>query len=429
VNDDVGGPALHTDRYELTMLDGLIRSGLVDQPAVFSAFARKLPRGRRYGVVGGVGRLLPLIADLRFDADQVEWLVSSGVVSATCGEYLRAYRFTGDIEGYAEGEPYVSGSPILTVRASLGQGIVLETLVLSILNHDAAIAAAAARMHCAARGRTLIEMGSRRTHEEAAVHAARMAWLCGFAATSNLEAGRRYGVPTTGTAAHAFVLSFPTEREAFTAQVGAQGAGTTLLVDTYDVEAGIRTAVEVAGPGLGAVRIDSGPAAESARRARALLDHLGAPDTKIVLTGDLDEFVITELANTPADVYGVGTQLVTGSGRPTAGLVYKLVEVAGRAVAKHSEGKTDPGGAKRAWRRVVDGRATQEVVLTDVPAGATPQLPGPGVLRPLTVPLMVAGVPQGQADVRAAHLTARGELPADALLTAGGPEALDVVRG
>ncbi len=410
---------MRTDRYELTMLDGLLASGIGDQPAVFSAFARRLPRGRRYGVVGGTGRLLPLIADFGFTGEEVDHLVGTGVVSGQAGDWLRGYRFTGEVEGYAEGEPYLSGSPILTVRAPLAQAILLETLVLSVLNHDSAIAAAAARMHCAARGRTLIEMGSRRTHEEAAVHAARSAWLCGFAATSNLEAGRRYGVPTTGTAAHAFVLSYPSERAAFEAQVAGQGAGTTLLVDTYDVEQGIRTAVEVAGPSLGAVRIDSGPAAESARAARALLDSLGATGTKIVLTGDLDEFVITELTDTPADVYGVGTQLVTGSGRPTAGLVYKLVEIEGRAVAKHSEGKSDPGGAKRGWRRVTGGRAVEELVGT-APTGTD--------LRPLTIPLLAGGEVLPAPEPRSHHLTARGELPADALLVAAGAEAFPLKR-
>jgi nicotinate phosphoribosyltransferase len=415
----MSSPAMRTDRYELTMLDGLLAAGIGDQPAVFSAFARRLPRGRRYGVVGGTDRLLPLIADFGFTAQEVDHLVGTGVVSETTGDWLRSSRFTGDVEGYAEGEPYVSGSPILTVRAPLAQAILLETLVLSVLNHDSAIAAAAARMHCAARGRTLIEMGSRRTHEEAAVHAARSAWLCGFSSTSNLEAGRRYGVPTGGTAAHAFVLSFPSEREAFAAQLARQGVGTTLLVDTYDIAAGIRTALDVAGPQLGAIRIDSGPAAEGARSARALLDQLGAHGTKIVLTGDLDEFVITELADTPADVYGVGTQLVTGSGRPTAGLVYKLVEIDGRPVAKHSEGKSDPGGAKRGWRRVVDGRALEEVVGT-TPTG--------GDLRPLTIPLLSGGTILESPDPRAHHLAARGELPGDALLVSAGPEALPLIR-
>lgn len=318
---------------------------------------------------------------------------------------------------------------MLTVRGPLGECLLLETLVLSVLNHDSAVAAAAARMHCAAGERPLIEMGARRTHERAAIDAARAAWLCGFSSTSDLAAEARYGIPTTGTAAHAFVLSFPSEADAFAAQIVAQGLDTTLLVDTYDIDQGIRTAIEVAGTGLGAIRIDSGPAAEGARRARALLDSLGATGTRIVLTGDLDEFVLTELAGAPADAYGVGTQLVTGSGRPTAALVYKLVAVGDppRPVAKSSEGKADRGGAKRAWRRIVDGRATEEVVVVD---GGTPPA-GPGELRPLTVPYVQAGKPvplPTLAESRTHHLAARAELPPDALLVAAGPQALPVVH-
>lgn len=420
--------ALLTDRYELTMLDGLIAAGRHEQPSVFSSFARRLPRGRRYGVAAGAGRLVPMISDFRFDDGTVDWLRADRVVSAETAEFLRDFRFSGDVEGYAEGEPYVAGSPLLTVRGPLGECLLLETLVLSVLNHDSAIAAAAARMHCAAHGRPLIEMGARRTHEQAGVDAARAAWLCGFDATSDLEAGRRHGIPTTGTAAHAFVLAFDTEADAFAAQLRTQGPGTTLLVDTYDIDRGIRTAVQVAGTGLGAIRIDSGPASEGARRARALLDSLGATSTRIVLTGDLDEFVITELVDAPADAYGVGTQLSTGSGRPTAGLVYKLVEIDGRPVAKSSEGKADHGGASRAWRRVIDGRATEEVVLTGgrEPAG------GAGRLRPLTVPYLTGGEPAALprlAESRDHHLRARAELPTDALLVAAGPEALPLVRG
>jgi nicotinate phosphoribosyltransferase len=241
--------------------------------------------------------------------------------------------------------------------------VVLETLVLSILNHDAAVAAAAARMVTAAAGRPLVEMGSRRTHEEAAVAAARATYLAGFAATSNLEAGRRYGVPTAGTAAHAYVLLHDDELTAFRGQVAALGAKTTLLVDTYDIRAGIEHAIQAAGPELGAIRIDSGDLGELARQAREQLDSLGATGTRIVLSGDLDEYAIAALRAEPVDTYGVGTSVVTGSGAPTAGLVYKLVEVDGRPVAKRSTSKESRGGAKSGVRRFrPTGTAVEEVV-------------------------------------------------------------------
>ena len=261
-------------------------------------------------------------------------------------EWLADYRFSGDIDGYPEGELFFPGSPIVSVSGTFADAVVLETLVLSVLNHDCAVAAAAARMVTAAAGRPLIEMGSRRTHEEAAVAAARAAYLAGFTATSNLEAGRRYGIPTAGTAAHAFMLLHDDELAAFRGQVGCLGTKTTLLVDTYDIRTGIENAVAAAGPELGAIRIDSGDLGVLARQARDQLDELGATGTRIVVSGDLDEYAIAALRAEPVDSYGVGTSVVTGSGAPTAGLVYKLVEVDGRPVAKRSASKESRGGAQ-----------------------------------------------------------------------------------
>nr|BFE76261.1 hypothetical protein GCM10020092_095620 [Actinoplanes digitatis] len=208
-------------------------------------------------------------------------------------------------------------------------------------------------------------MGSRRTHEEAAVAAARAAYLAGFASTSNLAAGGRYGIPTTGTSAHAFTLLHDDEPAAFASQVAALGKNTTLLVDTYDIAQGIRNAIAVAGPGLRAVRIDSGDLSVLAQHSRELLDSLGAAETKIIVSGDMDEYSIATLAAEPVDMYGAGTAVVTGSGAPTAGLVYKLVEVEGRAVVKRSENKATVGGRKTAIRRhKPTGTATEEIVVS-----------------------------------------------------------------
>ena len=354
-----------TDRYELTMLSSWVADGRAGDPAVFEAFARSLPAGRRYGLLGGLGRLLDLIEGFRFTEEDVAWLRDQDVVNDATADYLRGFRFTGDIDAYPEGDLYFPGSPILTVTGSLGECIVLETIVLSVLNHDSAIASAAARMVTAASGRPLVEMGTRRTHEESAIAAARAAYLAGFASTSNLAAGRHYGIATVGTAAHAFILGHDSEAAAFKSQVEAQGTGTTLLVDTFDIGDGIRTAVEVAGPGLGAIRIDSGDLGEESRKARALLDELGATETRIIATSDLDEFVITDLRDSPIDAYGVGTRLVTGSGHPTAAMVYKLVQVGDRPVAKTSAAKVSVGGRKRVHREYDDGVLTQESFTTD----------------------------------------------------------------
>jgi nicotinate phosphoribosyltransferase len=354
---------LLTDQYELTMLQAALRDGTADRRCAFEVFTRRLPEGRRYGVVAGTGRLLEAIARFRFPDEALAGLRERGVVDEQTCDWLRDYRFTGDVTGYAEGEAFFPGSPVLTVEGTFAEAVLLETLALSVLNHDSAVASAAARMVTAAGGRPCIEMGSRRTHEEAAVAAARAAYLAGFAATSNLAAGHRHDVPTTGTAAHSWTLLHEAEADAFRAQVDALGLGTTLLVDTYDIAQGIRTAIEVAGPGLGAVRIDSGDLGVLAHQAREQLDLLGATSTRIVLSGDLDEHALAALATAPVDAYGVGTSVVTGSGAPTAGFVYKLVEVEGRAVAKRSEDKITHGGRKTAVRRHrPTGTATEEVV-------------------------------------------------------------------
>ena len=347
--------ALLTDRYELTMLEAALASGLAAHRAVFEVFCRRLPPGRRFGIIAGQGRLATLLPQVRYGERE---LAALDFLRPEACDWLRERDLSVQVDAYPEGEVFVPGSPVLTVEGCFGEGLLLETLVLSVLNADSAVASAAARMVLAAAGRPLLEMGGRRTHEQAAVAAARAAYVAGFAMTSNLEAGRRHGVPTAGTSAHAFTLAHEDERDAFAAQVGTLGVGTTLLVDTYDTEQGIRNAVAVAGTGLGAVRLDSGHLPEEVPRARALLDALGATGTRIVVTGDLDEHSIAGLAAQPVDVYGVGTSVVTGAGAPTAGFVYKLVAVARRPgpdaplvpVAKTSRGKSTVGGRKWAYR-------------------------------------------------------------------------------
>lgn len=382
--------ALLTDHYELTMLTSALADGSGNRPCVFEAFARRLPPGRRYGVVGGVGRLLDAIAEFRFGDTELRQLDERRVVDRATLDWLASYRFSGDIDGYPEGELYFPGSPVLTVRGSFAETVLLETLVLSVLNHDSAVASAAARMVSAANGRPIIEMGSRRTHEVAAVAAARAAYLAGFASTSNLEAGRRYGIPTTGTSAHAFTLLHDAEENAFASQVAALGADTTLLVDTYDITVGIDTAIRVAGTALRAIRIDSGDLGVLARQARDQLDALGARNTRIVVSGDLDEFAIAALRAEPVDAYGVGTSVVVGSGAPTAGMIYKLVEVAGRPVEKRSSHKESRGGAKAGLRRhKPTGTALEEVVYRV--ADDAPKPDRDPFDRELSVPLVRGG--------------------------------------
>jgi nicotinate phosphoribosyltransferase len=422
--------ALLTDHYELTMLQAALHSGAAQRRAVFEVFARHLPHGRRYGVVAGTGRVLEAISRFRFEPSDLAFLSDGGIVDETTLRYLSEYRFAGDVWGYAEGDCYFPGSPILVVEGTFAEAVILETVILSILNHDCAIASAASRMVVAAGGRPLIEMGSRRTHEGAAVAAARAAYLAGFSSSSNLAARRLYGVPSSGTSAHAFTLVHDNERDAFAAQVASLGSATTLLVDTYDVPRAVRTAVSVAGPSLGAVRIDSGDLPALARSVRAELDSLGATSTRIILTGDLDEYSIAALGAVPVDGYGVGTSLVTGSGAPTAALVYKLVARAGSSgslspVAKRSVGKPGRGGRKWAWRRrSVADVAQAEIVSTVPPSGLSPHD------RELLVPLIQSGSAVASSSVseaRSAHASAIAELPGYALQLSRGYPAIPTV--
>ncbi len=389
---DIGrSTALRTDHYELTMVASALASGIAERYSVFEVFARRLPAGRGYGVVAGMNRVIDAISRFRFDGDTIDHLIESGVIAdGPMAEWLASYRFDGDVTGYADGELFFPYSPVLTVEGRFADCVVLETVLLSILNHDCAIAGAAARVTDAANGRTLIDGGSRRTDPDAAVASARAAHIGGFDTTSNLEAGRRYGIPTGGTTAHAFILAHPNERQAFAAQLQALGVESTYLVDTYDVEHGIRNAVDVVGSNIGGVRIDSGDLLGDSVRARALLDDLGATGCRIVVSSDLDEFKVAELeaANAPIDAYLVGTSLVTGSGHPTASMVYKLVSIADRegqrsglrAVGKLSPGKKTIGGRKEVHRTLgADGFWEAEVLsvlpLDIIETALSPQQP------------------------------------------------------
>lgn len=353
--------ALLTDQYELTMLASALRDGTAHKRATFDVFARSIKGGFRYGIVAGLGRILDAIDNFTFDADDVAWLTEQGIVDATTADYLTNFRFRGTVRAIPEGAIYLPNVPVLTIEGTFGECVLLETVILSIVNHDSAVATKAAHIVDAANGKPVMEMGSRRTHDQAAVAAARATYIGGFAATSNLAAGRRYGIPTKGTAAHAWTLAHPGadgEAAAFRAQIDTLGVDTTLLVDTYDIAQGITTAVAVANEygatGPGAIRIDSGDLAIEAFAARDLLDRLGATDTRIVVSSDLDEDAIAalETAGAPIDGYGVGTRAVAGLTAP--GFVYKLVTIEDTdgndvPVQKKAEGKATIGGRKDVW--------------------------------------------------------------------------------
>jgi nicotinate phosphoribosyltransferase len=430
---EVPTTALLTDHYELTMVRAALRAGTANRRCVFELFARRLPEGRRYGVVAGVGRFLRALRQFRFDDESLQFLRDRKIVDHVMADWLADYQFSGEIWGYPEGEIYFPGSPIVIVESTFGEAVVLETLLLSIYNHDSAIASAASRMTAMAADRPCIEMGSRRTHELAAVAAARAAYIAGFDSTSNLEAGRRYGVPTRGTAAHSFTLLHTSEREAFAAQIAELGTETTLLVDTYDVFKAVKTGVELTNGQLGAVRLDSGDLGLLAAQVRELLDSLGASRTKIIVTSDLDEFTLAALSGAPVDGYGVGTALVTGSGHPTSEFVYKLAaraesdEMAAPMVAvdKKSVNKVSVGGRKYALRRLSEqGTAEAEIIgIGEPPTGDSND-------RPLLVQLVDGGTiikEESLETIRERHERSRSELPLEALKMSRGEPVIDTI--
>ncbi|VEG25391.1 nicotinate phosphoribosyltransferase [Actinomyces howellii] len=433
--------SLLTDMYELTMLQASLRAGTAERPSVFELFGRRLPSSRRFGVVAGTGRLLDAIEAFTFSPAQIDFLHRTGVVDDTTLDYLRGYRFTGTVRGYAEGECYFAGSPLLTVEGTFAEACILETVALSIYNYDCAVASAASRMTIAAHGRPCVDFGARRAHEQAAVAAARAAVVGGFVGTSCLEAGMRYGIPTVGTSAHSFTLLHDSEEEAFAAQVASLGPGTTILVDTYDISRGVERAVaaaRAAGGELGAVRLDSGDLVAEAFKVRAQLDSLGATTTRITVTNDLDEHAIAALGAAPVDSYGVGTKLVTGSGRPTAALVYKLVERADaqgvmQEVAKFSEGGKSTVGGRKWAGRVADasGSAAEELVVSARSQAEALEALAQAGARPLQVDLITEGRiieehrgPGALAAAAERHRVSRAELPYPAWRLSDGEPAV-----
>lgn len=432
--------ALMTDMYEYTMLDAALQDGTAGRRSVFEVYTRHLPAGRRYAVVAGTGRILDALADFHLSEDELRFLSDRHIVSPTTIDWLEHFRFTGTIRGYREGEIFFPDSPILQVEGSFGECTLLETLILSILNYDSAVASAASRMVTAAKGRPCMDMGARRTNEYAAVAAARAAIVGGFQGTSNLLAAKRYGFKAIGTAAHSFTLLHDSEREAFQGQIQALGKRTTLLTDTYSIEEAVRTAVGVAGPELGGVRIDSGDLGSLAQQVRAQLDSLGAAKATITVTNDLDEYAIASLQDAPVDSYGVGTMLVTGSGAPTCAMVYKLTERENssgnmEAVAKKSVGKASVPGRKLAYRSYHNGVADAEHVISgaeEALAAYTPEQDW----RDLLVTYVdngqcMPGYQGGQAvlDAREHRAKALEELPINALsLMKGEPVLPTLVR-
>ena len=352
--------ALHTDLYQLTMLAAYFHQGQHEQRAVCELFVRRLPKNRRFLVVAGLESALRYLEELRFTDDQIETLREvpglKRAMTPAFVEYLRAFRFRGDVWAMPEGTVAFESEPLLRVEGALGEAQLVETFLLSAVNHATMVASKAARVVLALRGRPALEFGSRRTHPAAAVDVARAAWIAGFEASSNVEAFSRYGVPARGTMAHMFIMSQPTESEAFVTY-GALFPHSTYLVDTYDTVQGVKNALDAVGEGCTSVRLDSGDLASLSREVRALLRERHREDVKIVLSSDLDEYEIERLVREgDFDIAGVGTRVATSADAPSLGGVYKLVEIEGRPVAKFSASKVTYPAAHQVYRHSKNGR-------------------------------------------------------------------------
>jgi nicotinate phosphoribosyltransferase len=359
---------LLTDRYQLTMLAAYANAGLDRRRAVFELFVRDLPACRRYLVSAGIGRAVAALSSLRFSAEELAWLSRDRVLGPALAkpavrDAFERFAFRGRVLAVPEGRLCFPGEPIVRVEGTLAEAQLVETLLLSIVNHDARVASKCARVTTAAQGRPVFEFGSRRTHERAAVDAARAAYVAGFAGTSNEAAGFVHGVPVTGTMAHAFVLAFAAdagedgEGDAFARFAETFDAPSVGLVDTFDTLRGVERAAAGMGDKLGGIRIDSGDLLDLAPRARAALDAAGHPHARVVLSNDLDEHSIAALlrAHVPVDAFGVGTMAVCTPDAPALGAVYKVValeDAQGRmtAVQKRAPGKAGNGGIKQIYR-------------------------------------------------------------------------------
>ena len=402
--------ALSTDLYQLTMMAGYFHRKVLDVRATFELFVRRLPRSRNLLVSAGLEQALCYLERLHFDGDEIAWLrslPSLARIPAPFFDYLRSFRFSGDVWAMPEGTPFFRGEPVLRVSAPIAEAQLVETALLAIVNFQTTVASKAVRIVRAAAGGSVMEFGARRAHGlEAALFAARAAYLAGCDATSFVEAGRRFAIPLAGTMAHSWILAAPSELEAFTSYASLFGEHTVLLLDTFDVDAATTTLVDSSLRPQG-VRIDSGDLAAAARVVRDRLDRAGLTSTRIIVSGDLDEWKIAALvsARAPIDTFAVGTALVTSDDAPALGGIYKLVEIeeAGtiRTVMKRSEGKPTWPGRKQVWRLSTDGRAVGDVIALDDetgPAGASPLLQP--VMRDGTRTLTAPSLPDSRLHCR-----------------------------
>ena len=420
--------ALRTDLYQLTMAAGYFHRGMKDRHATCEMFVRRLPKKRRYLVALGIERVLGYLEKLCFTEDEIAYLrelpaLADAMTPAFC-DYLRAFRFTGDVDAVPEGTVVFANEPLVRISAPIIEAQIVETFLLSAINHATMIGSKGARVVRAAGRAGVMEFGTRRTHPDAAVDAARAAYAVGFVGTSNVEAGKRFGIPVMGTAAHIWTMAHESEEAAFENYVATFPNASILLIDTYDTVRGAERAARIARDKLKGVRLDSGDLLALSRAVRPVLDAAGCSSAKIVASGDLNEYKIAALraAGAPIDLYGVGTDLVASIDSPALGGVYKLVEIeqsAGKVpICKFSEGKATYPGAHQVFRFVnASGTLARDVIAL---ADEDPALLGEGQAEALLVERMRGGVrtgpPEGLDVVRARVAKELPRLPAESLV-------------
>lgn len=378
---------LLTDLYQLTMLQAYVEQGMMET-AVFEFFVRKLPDHRNFMVAAGLEQVLEFLESLRFTDDELDWLAHTQHLTRPCLNYLEHLRFTGDVAAMPEGTVFFPHEPILRVTAPLPQAQLVETRIMNLLNFQTMIASKAVRSVMAAVDKPLIDFGLRRAHgAEAGLLAARASYLAGFAGTATVLAGKLYGVPIYGTMAHSFVQAHQNESTAFEQFAEAHPENVFLLIDTYDTEAAARKVVALAprlkarGMTVKGVRLDSGDLAEHARNVRRILDEGGLTETRILASGNLDEYRLHALiaSRAPIDLFAVGTAMTTSADAPSLDCAYKLQEYAGRPCRKRSEGKATWPGRKQVFRTSgPNGRLAHDVITL-----ANDVQPGDPLLQPV----------------------------------------------
>ena len=429
---DPGSSALMTDLYQLTMLDAYWQEGM-EQRAVFELFTRRLPASRRFLLAAGLEQALEFLEGFAVTADELDWLESTGKFGPAFLERLGNLRFTGDVWAMPEGTAFFAQEPVLRIEAPLPEAQLVESRLINLIHFQTLICSKAARCVLAAPGRTLVDFGMRRAHgAEAALLAARAAWIAGFSGSATVLAGRRFGLPIFGTMAHSYVQAHPSEAEAFAAYARARPDGIVFLIDTYDVDRAIDTVADMAGATsdggihVDAVRLDSGDLLAGARAIRERLDRRGHPEIGVFLSGDLDEYRLEELmaADVPATGFGVGTRLDTSADAPSIDFAYKLQAYAGQPRRQRSTGQATWPGAKQVWRSLDrDGRLSRDVL---APADAD----GDG--SPLLVRVMAGGRrvrgPEPLAACRERAALELARLPEDLrdLGTGGAPWTPDI---